>query len=98
MWKELLGWFGPSRGMRARSPERGGGWGANKKAHRLGVFAQREELFAVSGQAAELWGVGGCFPRKPGVKCRVVWLWLENGEDPTVAAKVSSSIEAEDWV
>lgn len=64
MWKELLGWFGPSRGMRARSPERGGGWGANKKAHRLGVFAQREELFAVSGQAAELWGVGGMLPQR----------------------------------
>lgn len=63
MWKELLGWFEPSRGMCARSPERGGGWGTNKKAHRLGVFAQREEHFAMSGQAAELWGVGGdAFP------------------------------------
>lgn len=26
MWKELPGWFGPSRGMCARSPERGGVW------------------------------------------------------------------------
>lgn len=99
MWKELLGWFGPSRGMCARSPERGGGWGTNKKAHRLGVFAQREELFAMSGQAAELWGVRGMLSQR--TRCQVSgggWLWLESGEDPTVAAKSSSSIEAEDWV
>lgn len=72
--------------------------GSKQESTSFRGIAQREELFVMSGQATELWWVRGCFPRKPGVKCRVVWLWLENGEDPTVAAKSSSSIEAEDWV
>lgn len=79
----------------------GWGWGTNKEAHRLGVFAQRKELFAISMQAAELWGAGrGLLSQRtsPLARCLVVWLWLEAGEDPTRAAKSSSSIEAEDWV
>lgn len=75
-----------------------GGGMTNKEAHHLGVFAQREALSVMSWQAACRSGWGITSQRTSHRQgCRVVWLRLEGGEDPTVAAKSSRIVEVEDW-